>query len=160
MIGRPREAEDVFRDVAAMRGLIEKEKGRGGPWDLKIAPGGLIDLDFLAQAIVLADASRQPGLAGLSAPAVFEAAAASGRLEAADARTLVEAHRLVDDVIHWQRLTAGEGSAATDPAVLARLAALAGDPGPEELRAPLDDARAIVRGLFRSVLGAADLPPA
>ena len=39
-----------------MRELIAQEKGEEDPWDLKLARGGLTDLDFIAQALVLAHA--------------------------------------------------------------------------------------------------------
>ena len=51
-------------EVRAMRELIATEKGDQDPWDLKLAPGGLTDLDFLAQALVLAHASDHPSLVG------------------------------------------------------------------------------------------------
>ena len=37
-----------------MRGLIETEKPPRDGWDLKLVPGGLIDLEFIAQCAVLA----------------------------------------------------------------------------------------------------------
>jgi len=36
-----------------MRALIEQEKPPRDLWDLKLAPGGLIDLEFIAQVAVL-----------------------------------------------------------------------------------------------------------
>ena len=44
--------------VRAMRELIAQEKGDDDPWDLKLARGGLTDLDFIAQGLVLAHMSR------------------------------------------------------------------------------------------------------
>ena len=43
-----------------MRELIAQEKGDDDPWDLKLARGGLTDLDFIAQALVLAHAHEAP----------------------------------------------------------------------------------------------------
>ena len=93
LLARPRDRRRVFREVAAMRQVIEREKGEGDGWDLKIAPGGLIDLDFLAQALVLAHASERPDLVGLPTPAVFPAASMSGHLDPADAATLADGFR-------------------------------------------------------------------
>ncbi len=50
---RPREAKAVYAAVRDMRATVEREKGDHGPLDLKLAPGGLLDLDFLGQALVL-----------------------------------------------------------------------------------------------------------
>ncbi len=40
-------------EVYAMRRLIAQAKGEDDPWDLKLASGGLIDIEFLAQYILL-----------------------------------------------------------------------------------------------------------
>ena len=39
-----------------MRALIETEKPPGDGWDIKLIPGGLIDLEFIAQTAVLTGA--------------------------------------------------------------------------------------------------------
>ncbi|MCP4183361.1 MAG: bifunctional [glutamine synthetase] adenylyltransferase/[glutamine synthetase]-adenylyl-L-tyrosine phosphorylase [Hyphomicrobiales bacterium] len=44
---------DIKSDIAEMRYRIEKEKGSGNPWDTKNVAGGLIDLEFIAQWLVL-----------------------------------------------------------------------------------------------------------
>src|SRR5262249_54787304 len=44
---RPPEAA-LREDVYAMRRLIAKSKGEDSPWDLKLASGGLLDIEFLA----------------------------------------------------------------------------------------------------------------
>ena len=61
IVGAKREPAEVFGAVRAMRDLIASEKGDDDPWDLKLARGGLTDLDFIAQALVLAHASATPG---------------------------------------------------------------------------------------------------
>jgi len=53
-IASPRDPAAVCAEAGAMRSLVARERGIAGPHDLKFAPGGLFDLDFLAQAIVLA----------------------------------------------------------------------------------------------------------
>ena len=40
-------------EAAEMRAMIEKEKPPRDLWDLKLVPGGLIDLEFIAQVAVL-----------------------------------------------------------------------------------------------------------
>lgn len=49
ILNRPRERDKVAADVAEMRALIEQEKPPRDQWDLKLIPGGLIDIEFLAQ---------------------------------------------------------------------------------------------------------------
>lgn len=45
----PRDAAKVMAEASEMRGLIEKEKPPRDLWDIKLIPGGLIDLEFIAQ---------------------------------------------------------------------------------------------------------------
>ena len=55
--GRPRPcratAPRSAAEAAEMRALIEKEKPPRDIWDVKLVPGGLIDLEFIAQVAVL-----------------------------------------------------------------------------------------------------------
>ncbi|MFN3352431.1 MAG: bifunctional [glutamine synthetase] adenylyltransferase/[glutamine synthetase]-adenylyl-L-tyrosine phosphorylase [Brevundimonas sp.] len=50
---RPRPGVDVAADVLAMRRLMERERAPKGFWDLKLAPGGLVDAEFAAQFLQL-----------------------------------------------------------------------------------------------------------
>src|SRR5690606_32597750 len=43
------DAAKVFRDASEMRGTIAEEKPPRDIWDLKLIPGGQIDLEFIAQ---------------------------------------------------------------------------------------------------------------
>jgi glutamate-ammonia-ligase adenylyltransferase len=55
---RPRDVTVTAADARAMRALIAAEKPPSGFWDLKLSPGGLVDIEFVAQylQIVLAGA--------------------------------------------------------------------------------------------------------
>jgi glutamate-ammonia-ligase adenylyltransferase len=72
--------------------LIEQEKPPRDVWDLKLTPGGLIDLEFIAQVAVLTgQVDAKP------APTGTRRRAARMKPEFADSQTvndLVEAHRL------------------------------------------------------------------
>src|SRR5262249_29972551 len=48
-----RNISKVTTDVAEMRALIEKEKPPASAWDLKLVPGGVIDIEFIAQYLAL-----------------------------------------------------------------------------------------------------------
>ncbi|WP_324617327.1 bifunctional [glutamine synthetase] adenylyltransferase/[glutamine synthetase]-adenylyl-L-tyrosine phosphorylase [Microvirga alba] len=154
IVGTPRDRKKVFKDVRAMRELIAQEKGDDDPWDLKLARGGLTDLDFIAQALVLAHAHSYPSLLTLVPEAVFTEVARHGVLDDADAQTLIEAHRLFSAIFQWQRLTI-EGrfdAAAVRPAILKRLAGVAGSPDAKVLLTQLGEARGLVRDVFARVL--------
>ncbi|MDR7026873.1 bifunctional [glutamine synthetase] adenylyltransferase/[glutamine synthetase]-adenylyl-L-tyrosine phosphorylase [Rhizobium rosettiformans] len=53
VLAAPRDQANTVKDVAEMRALIEKEKPPKDIWDLKLIPGGLIDIEFIAQYLAL-----------------------------------------------------------------------------------------------------------
>ena len=53
VLALPREGAKVIAEASEMRALIEKEKPPRDLWDIKLIPGGLIDLEFLAQVAVI-----------------------------------------------------------------------------------------------------------
>lgn len=152
-VGRPRDAAGVAREVRAMRDLVAAEKGDAGPLDLKRAPGGLLDLDFLAQALVLGHARAHPDLVGRDAPEVLERAGMLGLLPGDAADRLVAAYRLLDDIHQWQRLMIEGDPADPPPAVLGRIAVAAGLPDARALTAQLEEERRMVREMFERLLG-------
>ena len=137
-----------------MRALIAKEKGDQDPWDLKLASGGLTDLDFLAQALVLAHASDHRSLVGQASRGVIAEAGRLGLLPEAEAQRLVGAHALFTAVFQWQRLViAGAFDASSvPPAILQRLAAVAGLPDAKILLDHLNGSRGEVREIFSRAL--------
>jgi glutamate-ammonia-ligase adenylyltransferase len=48
-----RDVRKVAKDVAEMRALIEQEKPPANMWDLKLIPGGVVDIEFIAQYLAL-----------------------------------------------------------------------------------------------------------
>jgi glutamate-ammonia-ligase adenylyltransferase len=157
ILTRQRDPAKVAAAVAEMRVLIAKEKGEKNPWDLKLAAGGLTDLDFLAQFLVLAYASAHPGLLVKDTGSIFMAAREAGLLSPADATALGEALRLIGDVQLWQRFTVEEAfdPAAVPARVLRRIATAVGRPDVKVLRAEMDEVRGGVRAIFTRILGAA-----
>ncbi|GGK36910.1 bifunctional [glutamine synthetase] adenylyltransferase/[glutamine synthetase]-adenylyl-L-tyrosine phosphorylase [Salinarimonas ramus] len=150
VVGLARDPAVVAREVLSMRRLIAKEKGEGDPWDMKLAAGGLTDLDFLAQAYVLTHAHADRDLVGLSPGAALARAGEAGFLTPEEADALVAAQALLSRVFHWQRLTV-EGRfdpKSAPPAILRRLAAEAGVPDPARLEAELAQTRKRVREIF------------
>ena len=56
----PRDPEKLVRDVADMRRRIAEENPRPSPWDLKNRRGGLIDIEFIVQYLMLRYAASAP----------------------------------------------------------------------------------------------------
>ncbi|UNE54793.1 bifunctional [glutamine synthetase] adenylyltransferase/[glutamine synthetase]-adenylyl-L-tyrosine phosphorylase [Bartonella machadoae] len=57
IISFPRHKKDVAKAVCEMRTLIEKEKPPENRWDLKTMPGGIMDLEFIAQFALITHVS-------------------------------------------------------------------------------------------------------
>ena len=144
----------LARGVAAMRKLIASVKGDQNPWDLKLAAGGLIDIEFLAQYLLLRHACDHPSLIDVSTCAVIGAAAKLGLIEAGDAQTLFAAHRLMTDVTQMLRLTLDPGAdpRAASEAVKRRLANAAELPSMSALEDALGEARHKARAIFKRIL--------
>lgn len=148
IVSRPRDAATVNHAVHDMRMIVEHEKGSSGPLDLKLAPGGLLDLDFLAQALVLGHGAGHPGLIGCGAGDVFAHAASAGVIAPDEAERLATAYRLFDDVLHWQRLMVEDDPSHASPVAMSRLAAAMGLPEAGRLAALLGERRGEVRAAF------------
>jgi [glutamine synthetase] adenylyltransferase / [glutamine synthetase]-adenylyl-L-tyrosine phosphorylase len=154
VLSRPRDAAKVAAHARAMRALLASEKGNDIPWDLKRAAGGLTDLDFLAEYLVLTAAHAAPALLCQRADDVFKAATGAGLLTAQQGVELVSAFRLFDDVTQWQRFAWPDQAQGDDicPSMLARVAAGAGVPDGPHLKAHLDATRASVLAIIASVM--------
>lgn len=57
VLRRPRPGVDVRADARRMRDLMARERPGRGDWDLKLAPGGQVDAEFVAQVGQLATAA-------------------------------------------------------------------------------------------------------
>lgn len=53
VLALPRDSAKVMAEATEMRAMIEKEKPPRDLWDIKLIPGGLIDLEFIAQVAVI-----------------------------------------------------------------------------------------------------------
>ncbi|WP_337266412.1 bifunctional [glutamine synthetase] adenylyltransferase/[glutamine synthetase]-adenylyl-L-tyrosine phosphorylase [Oryzifoliimicrobium ureilyticus] len=59
VIGQSRDRTKIVRDVLEMREMIDKEKPPKSLWDLKLIPGGVVDIEFICQFLsLMAPAAR------------------------------------------------------------------------------------------------------
>lgn len=154
----PREADTIRADAAAMRSRVARDLPRRGVWDVKNRPGGLIDVEFIAQALQLVNAGRPRVLHPTTAVALSRLAAA-GLLGARDAALLIRADRLWREVLGLLAITVGRTPPAGLPtpviSALARTAGLGHKEVPDEaaLAAALDAVAGQVREAFVRLLG-------
>ncbi len=151
---RERDPARVAHEVAKMRALIALEKGDRDPWDLKLVKGGLMDVEFVAQYLMLAFACVKPEILDVSTRRAIDKTGRAGLLSSARVETLVEAHRLYTDATQFMRLAiAGPFDPKTAASgVKRRIAASTGFPDFETFVAALDDARKRVREAYEAIV--------
>ena len=76
----PRDPGRLLVDVADMRRRIAAEHPRPSPWDLKNRPGGLIDLEFIAQYLMLREAAASPQILRRATAEALRALGGAGML--------------------------------------------------------------------------------
>ena len=78
------------------RWRAERDRSDAERFDLKQCVGGLVNIEFLLQGLVLLHASQKPDLlASGNTPELIRAAERAGALSSADAQALLDAHRVL-----------------------------------------------------------------
>ncbi|WP_421998080.1 bifunctional [glutamine synthetase] adenylyltransferase/[glutamine synthetase]-adenylyl-L-tyrosine phosphorylase [Reyranella sp.] len=150
---RPRDPLALVRDVADMRDRIAQHAPAKSRWDFKHLPGGLFDIDFVAQYLALRHAAQRPDLLDPHPAEMLRRAAAAGVIEQGDAERLRAVRTLLSDVQSMLRLTLDGDEAAFDdgraPEGQRRLlAATEGAADFEELRLRIDAETAAARAIY------------
>ncbi|MGH8280205.1 MAG: bifunctional [glutamate--ammonia ligase]-adenylyl-L-tyrosine phosphorylase/[glutamate--ammonia-ligase] adenylyltransferase [Gammaproteobacteria bacterium] len=118
VLGRPRDAEALRREVAEMRArMLREQSSRAEEFDLKQDAGGLTDIEFLVQYWVLANAAQHPAL--LDWPdniRNLEGLMAEKVIAVHTGEFLTETYKTFRQLVHRKSL---EGQAARIPAVQA-----------------------------------------
>jgi glutamate-ammonia-ligase adenylyltransferase len=150
---RPREAEATARDVLEMRQLMERERPPSGFWDLKLSPGGLVDIEFAAQHLQILHAAEDGPVVPNTA-AALAALAERGLLAPGPALALQAAWRPQQDLSQLLKLALSDSAdPASEPAGFRKLLARAGGArGFPALERRLAKARAAARQAFVAVL--------
>jgi glutamate-ammonia-ligase adenylyltransferase len=94
-LARPREGDALRDDVVKMRARMRGELDRSdvARFDLKQGAGGLVDLEFLLQYLVLRDATTQPALLlPRDTPGLIAALANGGLVSVEEAGALDAVH--------------------------------------------------------------------
>ncbi len=117
---RPRDAEVVRRDAAALRRRIARELPPFSEWDVKYRAGGLLEGEFVCQVLQLIHAAKQPEVLAATTAEALRRLARAGVLAADEAAELATAMRLFRAVQGVLRLTVGKpGSEAEVPGPVA-----------------------------------------
>jgi glutamate-ammonia-ligase adenylyltransferase len=149
-----RSPDKVRADAADMRARLEREKPARSEWSLKARPGGLIDVEFIAQALQVA-AAPQADVVRDNTAAALAALAHAGEIELEEARFLAESGRLYLGLAQLIRSAHGAGF---DPAEASAgfADALSAAGGAEDMRDLSEQLQARcdrARALFERYLG-------
>jgi glutamate-ammonia-ligase adenylyltransferase len=154
ILTQPRDAERLLADVADMRRRVAEQHAARLPWQVKHVRGGLVDVEFIAQYLLLRHAHERPEILAPSIADAYGRLDAAGILPAPEAHSLAAAARLLQQVQAMLRLTVEEAfdeSTATDglKAALARAGSAASF---EALKAALAGAQDRVRRAFAEII--------
>lgn len=147
ILERPREAEPLRRAVLAMRGDIAAAKRPQGQWDVKMARGGLVDLEFIVHFAQLRSGSGFTPRLGDAIALLTEA----GELPAG----LGAAHDRLTRFLVLLRLAAPQGKppASFPPPVEAMLARAMGATNFAALADDLALAKSVVATAWSAIFG-------
>ena len=143
ILKRPRDASTTIADAIAMRSEMAQHKAPSGPFDIKLGPGGLIDLEFAVHVLQLTrevafDPRLNRAIATLIDAGFIPPQAAP-------------AHDLLTRMLVTMRLVAPGGE--VEPESRALVAEVCGHEDWQGLLAAHDEARQCVADLWASVKG-------
>jgi glutamate-ammonia-ligase adenylyltransferase len=152
---RPADPAQVLADAASMRARMLRDLPAEGPWDVKMMPGGLVEAEFVAQALQVAHAHRMPAVLSPTTRLALAALAKARILPGEEAESLIAAERLWRAVVAHLRLTVGRWREEVLPepvaaALLTTVAPLLPRPAVDqsELRAQMREVAEAVRAIF------------
>jgi glutamate-ammonia-ligase adenylyltransferase len=119
-----------LKEMRTLRERMERELGKETPgrFHVKFGRGGLVDVEFITQALQMRHGTRHPGLRRANTLHAIRAIAAAGLLPAADCATLAEQYRFL------RRVSLGLRLFGTRPSDMLELAG----PNPARLAKTLD----------------------
>jgi glutamate-ammonia-ligase adenylyltransferase len=159
-IRRNQEPEKIRENATTMRNRMTRDLRPQGVWDVKLRPGGLIDIEFIAQVLQLVRVQDDPGFhTSQTTHVALKRLAAAGMLDRQQADLLIRAERLWRTIQGQLRMTVGrveaEALPAASAALLLRAAAEAGVTATdtEDLLRQSDTIAQHVRAIFEQHVG-------
>jgi len=154
-LARPRDTAKTFAEVADMRARMERERPNRSMWDLKLAPGGFVDIEFIAQALQLNWAHQAPDVLAPNTGEALARLVKAGALAPDAGGVLTDAWRVWSDLRQILRISiAGDLDPDTAPApLLEHLSHLVGAQGPDWLETRVRSIQDEVRALFLQIVG-------
>lgn len=152
----------IRSDATAMRARMIRDLPFHGPWDVKLRPGGLVEVEFISQVLQLIHARDHPSVHNPATRLALRRLRDAGALCSADAEVLTQAHHVWRTIQGMLRITVGQlGTGALPPASTGPLLRAVADAGIQAVDIPalllkLDDVSRRVRTLFTRHVGVLD----
>ncbi len=152
----PRDYAKLTQDVLSMRRRIEKEKGSNNPWELKNTPGGLIDIEFIAQYFMLRYGAQYPDIFSTTTKISLINLNNMKLIDKKVFHQLVKNLELYQGLIQLLRLATDKVFSPTDsPRGLSQMLLKFGQASePSELESMIIAAQKQTRNIFNSIFGA------
>jgi len=144
----------LLQDCRDMREKLARQFAAKSKWDLKFAPGGLVDIEFCAQYLELLHGWEVPDTLQPDTVMAIECLSAHGFLDSSDAADLLNAARLQHALLQVLRIAAAAPFESSDVSegMKALLARAGGADDFDGLEAGLGDAQSRARGVFEKLL--------
>jgi glutamate-ammonia-ligase adenylyltransferase len=156
----PRSADAIIGDARRMRVRMAETFPEHNVWDLKYAAGGLVDIEFIAQALQLVHASARPEVLDTNTIAALEKLAEIEALTGPDAEVLIASARLQQALTQVLRLALDETPRIEEasPGLKTLLTRAAEAPCFDDAQARLIGLQTETRGIFHRVMDAWSRP--
>jgi glutamate-ammonia-ligase adenylyltransferase len=154
LLTRPRDPVRLAGDVATMRRRMAQQHPTNRPWDVKHLAGGLIDIEFIAQYLMLRHGAARPDLLATGTDAALAGFARAGILDGPAATRLRQALGLWRRLQGFLRLTVGErfDEATLAPSIARRLAEIGGVVDFADLKRHISETSAAVRQIYFDIV--------
>jgi glutamate-ammonia-ligase adenylyltransferase len=149
-----RPPELLRRDALDMRRRMLRDLPPAGPWDVKLIPGGAMEVEFIAQVLQLIHGAEHPELRNPTTRIALGNLMAAGLLPRTEGEALIAADHLWRTIQSMLRLTVGPTRATDLPEASARilLGATRNTTMPQ-LRERMEQTAALVRTAFIRHIG-------
>ena len=149
-----RDVSRLLVDVDDMRERVAREHGDGDPWNVKYARGGLVDLEFLCEYLLLRHAHGHPEILHPGTDEALRRLGAAGLLEPNIVDELIETGALLRNAQALLRLclSGSIGASGVPEGLMALLSRCLGAVDSNAIEGTLVDAEARVHRHYRDIV--------
>jgi glutamate-ammonia-ligase adenylyltransferase len=155
VLSRTRDAAKTAADVKDMRLRMERDRAAKSIWDLKLAPGGFVDIEFVAQTLQLIHATENPLILSPNTGEALARIADADFIAPMDGGLLAGAWRRWSDLQQMLRICVENefDPENASPALKRKLAEAGRAKSFEALQEDIRSAQAGVRAIFNKLIG-------